>query len=107
MKRILSIAVVASIAILSGGLPLDAQGPVLSNRLTYFDTSFVTGDVVVGGVSLFRKGAANGFATQNIAVSGVPAGAEILSATSISRPRSARSSARTPGSPARPSKGIR
>ena len=77
MKRSLSIALVAAALIQASGTTISAQGP--DGPLTYFNTNFVTGDVVVGGVSLFRKGV-NGIATQNIVISGVPADAEILSA---------------------------
>jgi hypothetical protein len=54
--------------------PAQAQG-----QLTFFKNYFITGDYVVGGASLFRKGD-EGFANQDIVVSGVPEGAEILAA---------------------------
>ena len=82
MKRVLSIAAVLACALQFGAPSTIAQSPpapVPDGPLKYLTTSFVTGDVVVGGTSLFRKGV-NGFATQNINISGVPAGAEILSA---------------------------
>jgi VCBS repeat-containing protein len=47
--------------------------------LTFFKNYFVTGDYVVGGTSLWRKGT-GGVATETIEVSGVPAGADVLAA---------------------------
>jgi hypothetical protein len=47
--------------------------------LKFYKNYFVTGDYVVGGTSLFRKGV-NGLASQDINITGVPADAEILAA---------------------------
>ena len=47
--------------------------------LKFYKNYFVTGDYAVGGVSLFRKGV-NNLATQDITMTGVPDGAEILAA---------------------------
>ena len=76
MKRLVLLAAVLACLVQFGTAPTIAQS---DGPLKYLTSSFVTGDVVVGGTSLFRKGV-NGFATQNINISGVPANAEILSA---------------------------
>ena len=80
MKRALSTALVAAALIHAAGTRISAQAPIPDGPLNYFNSSFVTGDVVVGGRQPVPEGAANGFASQNINISGVPAGAEILSA---------------------------
>ena len=47
--------------------------------LSFFKNYFVTGDYVVGGASLWRKGV-NGIASAAIPISGVPATADVLAA---------------------------
>jgi len=53
--------------------------PVPPQPLKFFKNYFVTGDYVVGGVGLWGRGV-KGIASGSIAISGVPADAEILSA---------------------------
>jgi VCBS repeat-containing protein len=66
-------AVVIALLTQSG---LSATG---ATPLSFFKNYFVTGDYVVGGASLWRKGV-NGIATATIPVSGVPATADVLAA---------------------------
>ena len=89
---------------------LAAQPAVAQEDLAFFKNYFVTGDYVVGGVSLRGTGV-GGIATGSISISGVPARADILAAflywqtVSDHRPRrrdnwgdsfTARTSARSP-----------
>jgi hypothetical protein len=56
-----------------------APGQAQEDPLTFFKNYFVTGDYVVGGASLWRKGN-NGFATADINISGVPPSVDVLAA---------------------------
>src|SRR5215467_12341096 len=64
------------IALVEGQSGVHAAG---ASPLSFFKNYFVTGDYVVGGASLWRKGV-NGVATAAIPISGVPATADILAA---------------------------
>lgn len=62
MSRMWPFAAVLAVLLQVGTAPptsAQSDGP-----LKYFNSSFVTGDAVVGGVSLFRKGAANSSACE-------------------------------------------
>ena len=48
--------------------------------MQFFKNYFITGDYAVGGASLWQKGEVNGKASVQIAVPGVPDGADILAA---------------------------
>ena len=76
MKRVVLAAFVGVLLLQPGNARISAQG---GSPLTFFKNYFITGDYVVGGASLWRKGV-NGRATANIDVSGVPASVDILSA---------------------------
>ncbi len=71
----------ASVVLLSLGLALLSALPVQAQPgpLTFFKNYFITGDYVVGGESLWRKGV-NGRAAVQIAMSGVPEDVDILAA---------------------------
>ena len=75
MKRLL-LLVATSVLMLSPGA---ARPSAQTNALSFFKNYFVTGDYVVGGASLWRKGI-NGRATGQIDVSGVPDGVDIVAA---------------------------
>jgi len=77
MKRVLLAAVIGALLLQPGTARIAAQGG--GSSLNFFKNYFITGDYVVGGASLWRKGI-NGRATVNIDVSGVPASVDILSA---------------------------
>ena len=77
VKRAVLAAIVGALLFQPGTARISAQGG--GSPLNFFKNYFVTGDYVVGGASLWRKGV-NGRATQNIDISGVPAGVDILSA---------------------------
>src|ERR1700676_2700502 len=62
-----------------GFLALFVQSGRAADALNYTKNYFVTGDYVVGGVGLRGTGV-GGFATGNITISGVPAGADIVAA---------------------------
>ncbi|HEY7534131.1 MAG TPA: hypothetical protein VH681_15275, partial [Nitrospiraceae bacterium] len=77
LKRptILLVLFLALLLMQSGGLAqTSAPGP-----LSFFKNYFITGDYVVGGKSLWRKGV-KGRATVDITISGVPGSVDILAA---------------------------
>ncbi len=75
MKRAVLFALTTAL-LLQQGAHTTAQTP---DALSFFKNYFITGDYVVGGTSLWRQGV-NGVATEDIAMSGVPAGVDILAA---------------------------
>ena len=75
MKRPLLAAVMGALLLQIGGARISAEPPVLN----HFKNFFLTGDYVVGGTSLWRKGV-GGRAAQTIEVSGVPDNADIVAA---------------------------
>ena len=75
MKRALLLAIIPALLLQQSAQPA-AQS---TDGLTFFKNYFVTGDYVVGGTSLWRQGV-NGAAAEDIVVSGVPAGVDILAA---------------------------
>ena len=71
----------ATVVLLSLGFALlSAQPGQAQGSLQFFKNYFITGDYAVGGASLWQKGEVNGKASAQIAVSGVPKGADILAA---------------------------
>jgi hypothetical protein len=62
-----------------GILGVPAQPANAADALKFFKNYFVTGDYAIGGTGLQGLGK-NGFATGKIAISGVPAQADILAA---------------------------
>ena len=72
----------ATVVLLSLGFALfSAQpGQAQPEPLTFFKNYFITGDYAVGGASLWQKGSVDGNASVQIAVTGVPKGADILAA---------------------------
>ena len=79
MKRTILAAVVASLLIQQGAAGIEAQSPAGPDSLQFFKNYFVTGDYAVAGVGL-RGSGVGGLATGNIAISGVPANADVLGA---------------------------
>jgi hypothetical protein len=75
MKRALLAAVIGAILLQPGAARVDADSPVLN----HFKNYFLTGDYIVGGTSLWRKGA-SGRAKETIEVSGVPGGVDVVAA---------------------------
>ncbi len=75
MKRALLTAVIGAMLLQPGAAPVGADAPPLD----HFKNYFVTGDYVVGGTSLWRKGV-GGKARELIEISGVPPGADIVAA---------------------------
>jgi VCBS repeat-containing protein len=73
MKKAVLSVVMASLLFQAG------QVSTASAPLAFFKNYFVTGDYVVGGTSLWRKGV-GGVAVESIEVSGVPAGADVVAA---------------------------
>jgi VCBS repeat-containing protein len=75
MRRILFLAVFGMLVVQLGAAHPSAVAPPLN----YFKNYFLTGDYVVGGTSLWRRGV-NGRASETISVAGVPAGVDVVSA---------------------------
>jgi hypothetical protein len=75
MKKALLTAIIGAILLHIGVAHPSAQTPALK----HFKNFFLTGDYVVGGTSLWRKGVA-GRAKSSINVSGVPAGVDVVAA---------------------------
>ena len=75
MKRVVLFALTAAL-LLQHGAHTTAQTP---DALSFFKNYFITGDYVAGGTSLWRQGV-NGVATEDIVVSGVPEGVDVLAA---------------------------
>jgi hypothetical protein len=75
MKRALVAAIAGTLLFQLGAAHPSAQAPAL----TFFKNYFLTGDHVVGGTSLWRKGV-DGLATATIEISGVPEGVDVAAA---------------------------
>ena len=75
MKRTLVTAIIGTLLFVPGAARTGAQTPPLN----FFKNFFLTGDYVVAGTSLWRKGV-GGRASETIEVSGVPAGVDIVAA---------------------------
>jgi hypothetical protein len=76
---------IRSAALLALGFVLFAQQPGQAQApaqrpLSFFKNYFITGDYIVRGASLWRKGNAEGKATADIKVSGFPNGVDVLAA---------------------------
>lgn len=75
MKKALLIAAVGAFLLQPGAAHVGADSPALN----HFKNYFLTGDYVVGGTSLWRRGV-GGRASELIEISGVPSGADVVAA---------------------------